>query len=390
MNLLPWRPRGACLGLLLLAGVATSANPSSSFGNNPKKAHELVRQLGSEVYHERERASEQLEKMGLAARSALEQGSNDSDPEIRRRCQELLPSILEIDLKNRVAAFLADKQGTGEHNLPHWKNFRKIAGVDAGARRLFGEMLQGDTLAFLRDCADNADRQGDILDRFTRQMQQRSLQPASGRIRGQVDLAELAAVLFIGGEVKSTPPQAPFLISSMLYQPAARTALADAAVGPAFKKLLLRWMHHQTNESVLLQLCTVVQNLNLREGSDFLVGLIKEKKVRGIFLAQAVISLARMHPRDLRPMLEELLADKTVLGVVQFNQIRGTTQLRDVALAMLVHVTGQSHKDYGFTFLGQNQNLLWSAHYLGFASAEQRELAHKKWQEWAGKNKNRG
>ncbi len=207
---------------------------------------------------------------------------------------------------------------------------------------------------------------------------------------GQYQRADMAAVLLIGAEVKNPGQQSPFVVTNMLYQQAARTALGDGTTGPAFRKLLVRWMNNQTQANVILQLRNLIQNLNLPEGNEFLTRVVKEKKVQGIYLAQVVINLGRTGNKAHVPVLETLLSDQTVLGKIQFNRVTGTTEMRDAALAMLVQLTGQSHRDYGFSFLLQNQNLRWSPNYLGFATPEQREKAHQKWQEWVAKNKKNG
>jgi len=373
--------------LLLLLGPAFSFTdlPSSS---EAKRAAGLVRQLGSDSFAEREQASAELQKMGLAARSALVQGKDDVDLEIRRRCLDLLPAILEIDLQNRVAAFVADKEGKSQHDVPLWQRYRKTVGEDPAARQLFCEMLQGDTLYFLLDCAEYPDRQREILERYCRKLQQRLYgqrpgMPAEGLTRGHV-----AAALFVGGEFKGNLQQlTAFMLSGLLYQPVVRTSLNEGPTAPPFKAVLLRWMNNQTNENVILQLTQLIQNLQLKEGVEYLATVIREKKVRGIFLAQAAISLARMGNRDQVPVLETLLDDRTAVGQIRFNAVLGVSEVRDVALGMLVHLTGQSHKDYGFAFAAQQPGLLFSPYYLGFTNDQQREAAHKKWKDWSAAQK---
>jgi hypothetical protein len=368
------------LSLALLA--ADPALPAAPAAEN--NAFDLVRRLGSESYRERELASEQLLKLGLAARPALEQGLTDADLEIRHRCEDILPAVMEVDFKNRIAAFLADKDGKGDYNVPQWRYFRKVAGSDPAARQLFCEMLQGDTLSLLRDCSDHAGREGEVLERYLRHLQQKMYQPFAGRPPGQFGRAELAAVLFIGGlDPASTGRQlGPYIICNMLYQQAARNAVLDGPAAPVLKTLLLRWMRNQTNEQVVMQLGQIIQNLNLKEGQTFLAEVIKEKRVRGFILAHVVISLARVGGKEQVPVLESLLSDETTLGRIQLNTLAGDTQIKDVALGMLVHLTGQSHKDYGFSFLAEQPALLWAPNYLGFSTQQQREAAHKKWKDW--------
>ncbi|MCI0700811.1 MAG: hypothetical protein L0241_06995, partial [Planctomycetia bacterium] len=91
------------------------------------KARELVQQLGSEKYSEREEAQRELAAMGRLARPALLDGvSGDPDPEIRLRCQTLLPKANADDLKARLETFLADTEGKYEHDLPGWNKLRAV------------------------------------------------------------------------------------------------------------------------------------------------------------------------------------------------------------------------------------------------------------------------
>ncbi len=148
MNNFPRLFLAALLGTTLLRGTFAWADMPSG-PDATRKAQELVRQLGSDEYTEREKASEQLRELGLVAKGALEKGAKDEDAEVRRRCRDLLPAVLEMDLRKRIAKFLADKEGKAAHDIPHWAAFRKVAGEGPGVRQLFTEMLQGESLTFL-------------------------------------------------------------------------------------------------------------------------------------------------------------------------------------------------------------------------------------------------
>lgn len=65
----------------------------------------------------------------------------------------------------------------------------------------------------------------------------------------------------------------------------------------------------------------------------------------------------------------------------------GVVQVRDVALAMLVHITGQSHKDYsfGFTTVGQPFQVN-STYNMGFLEDAKRQEALAKWDAYAKAN----
>lgn len=80
--------------LALLALVLTASEP-------PPAPEELVKQLSSQKFNERAKASQALEKLGEAALPALQAAAKDPDPEVARRAAELIAVIQkqgEMDL----------------------------------------------------------------------------------------------------------------------------------------------------------------------------------------------------------------------------------------------------------------------------------------------------
>ena len=67
----------------------------------------------------------------------------------------------------------------------------------------------------------------------------------------------------------------------------------------------------------------------------------------------------------------------------------GTTEVRDVALAMLVRLNGQQTKDYGFAFLQFHggQQIFFAPVWLGFADDAKRTAAIKKYRDWKAAQK---
>ena len=61
-------------------------------------------------------------------------------------------------------------------------------------------------------------------------------------------------------------------------------------------------------------------------------------------------------------------------------------QVRDVALATIVHLSGQKHKDYGFDQIQPHPMTLFQIHTLGYSENKQREAAIEKWKAWSAKS----
>src|SRR5689334_12572253 len=115
--------------LALFAGAAAAAPPAPVVPADPKLAHDLVRQLGSQRYRDREKAAAELVRMGRAAKPALVEGKKNPDPEVQTRCDQLLPQALALDLAFRVDRFLTDTEGKLQHDLPLLKAYREAIGT---------------------------------------------------------------------------------------------------------------------------------------------------------------------------------------------------------------------------------------------------------------------
>ncbi|MBI5778064.1 MAG: HEAT repeat domain-containing protein [Planctomycetes bacterium] len=81
----------ATILLIYLSVVGISAETFSETLN--KRITELIRQLGSDDWQAREKASEELIEIGLPARESLQQALNSPDAEIRERAGRIVPLI---------------------------------------------------------------------------------------------------------------------------------------------------------------------------------------------------------------------------------------------------------------------------------------------------------
>jgi hypothetical protein len=121
--------------------------------------------------------------------------------------------------------------------------------------------------------------------------------------------------------------------------------------------------------------------MNMTEGLQLARRAASEKTMPVYTRTVALTLLGKMGTAEDSGLLRNFLSDETVVGNFQLpNQQKGSTQVRDVALAMLVHMSGQSHKDYGFSFARDNQALFFNPYMLGFTTQENRTIALKKWE----------
>ncbi|MGH7226616.1 MAG: hypothetical protein ACRELF_25655, partial [Gemmataceae bacterium] len=349
-------------GFLLLAAVVltTSARAAETATRaDSGDIAELIRQLGADEFNVREEASRQLLIIGLSAREALLAGAKNPDLEIRRRCRELMPAILEAHRQAKLAAFIADKDGKLKHDLPGWDRYRKIAGKDADSRQFFVAIQKADT-GFLAEADKEPKRAGERCAQRCQDLINRQRTPLFINVNSEIQgmaLTEIAPLLLIAADPKVTIPlQHRYLFGNLLYQTVVQNELRGGRSTP-FKKIVLAWMERQAEDETTAQiLFDTINNLQLKEGLPLALKAVRSKKLRGSGVVHALVTIGRMGDKQHLVVLEPFLDDKTQfcgfgIGGRRGN-VQGNTEVRDVALAMLVRLTKQSFKDYGFAISG--------------------------------------
>jgi HEAT repeat protein len=344
----------------------------------------LVKQLGDEEFVVRETAAEKLTKIGLAAREALEEGSKDSDREIRYRCERILAQVRQLDFAQRIEAFSHDRDSDNDHGLPGWKRFRKVAGDDVSARSLFVEMLKAE-LETLAAVEKDPRSVGESLLVRMQQMQQLQLYQAN-----QLPLGSIATFLFVAiDEDVALPTQASQMLSSMFQQQSFASVMQGGQRRELLAKMFGTWLK-RTDDYNLYQGLYLAMNYNIPDGLALAERVFKKQGNNNILAQpyvrqQAILCVARFGSEKQIPLLEPLLEDKVVVFPKQQNFFN-ETQMRDVALAALVHLSKQDLKAFGFEKAQTNPTTVVAMHTLGFETEEKRDAALKKWMEYrAGK-----
>jgi hypothetical protein len=371
---------------LALAAPAGRAEAAAAAGPPPDKAADLVRLLGDNSYPVREKAAADLIRLGRSAKPALLAGTKDEDPEVRRRCQIILPRALRHDLEVRLEGFLADKEGKQKHELPGLDRFRNLLGSDDKARQLFADMLRAD--AELLEAADKDPRAaGDQLGVRAQALSQ-FMYNGTGHGQG-VSAVDLANLLFVGADPKvAVPPQAGWQVHNLLTSQLPGQLTAGPR-GALLKKLLLHWINERTDPNSITQTLQLAIQLQLKEGVEIALKELRKKDGNSYGRGAAILALGRLGGKEHRAVLEPLLTDAGDVSSFGINNASGKTQVRDVALAVLVHQQGQSLKDYGFAVgtLLPGFELSQQNHpgLLGFTDQKLRDAALKKWKEQAAK-----
>jgi hypothetical protein len=386
MNWLTRRGSAVIAMLASTAGThAADAKPPTHVPPSSEHIATLVHQLGHESFPVRERASTDLIRLGRAAKPALLAGLGDTDLEVRRRCQFILPLALRRDLEARLAAFLADKDHKNDHGLPGWARYHELVGNGDIARDLFIQISKADP-DLLEAVATEPKAAGDRFTYRCQFLQQLAYNPTGNGT--MVSLADLANLLFIATDpMFQMPAESLHLFTNLLtYQMPQR--LTPGARAELVKKLALRWIQRQ-DASNLGQTLELAVKLNLKESLDLALREVRNKNGVPYSRAMAIMAVGQLGGKQHATELEPLLAETAQVGSFGINNTQGNTEVRDVALATLIHLHGQKLKDYGFAaaeaWPDTEISLQNGPIFLGFSNKNKRELALKKWKGRSGK-----
>jgi hypothetical protein len=98
--------------------------------------------------------------------------------------------------------------------------------------------------------------------------------------------------------------------------------------------------------------------------------------------AVAILLVGQLGQRRDVDQLERLLEDSTVCAQISPGQSTTTVQIRDVALVVMLHLTGQRPADYGYVHAQLQSQQVFQLETLSVANEQQREKALSQWRSW--------
>jgi hypothetical protein len=325
------------------------------------------------------------------------------DAEVRMRCELLLPRVEAADHVARVAVFVADVDGKFRHEVAGWEPFRKAVGDDRDARRLFARIA---TSAVTRDVLVATRRPGPALQSLAEERWARLYADANPpQVEGvpavagrPPNLSEVAALLLadIASPVTDDGFGTGWIPTLFLSQesPLAEAAHGRGPDGPAFRRLVVAWLdtksgtvglQHATQIATALQLPAAVR-------AKYHAKSLGQKGLDAYTKVASIGVLAASGDRTYLAALERLRNDNDELPIGLPDGASYSCRVGDMALAAMIHLSGQSLTDYGYTSAPGGPIDFNRVDACRFApdrkgtTEEKRERAATKWDEWARKS----
>lgn len=423
------RQTGLVLAYLLslpASSLAASPNPDvlliPAISPNPvvlaipadaqSQALALVDQLGNADHAKREVAQKQLAELGRLARPALVAGANSECPEIRFRCAQLLQKATSLDIKARLATFLADTKEQYEHNLPAWKTFRAVAcrevkflghviwsdrSLQKVAREMFAELFSAPVHRRLLMAIDGPRLELAELVAARRQ-EFTSLRFGRGddgpRPHRDPNLDEMATLLFaesrIGSQFIPRRNNGSYAMSASGFTSAARGADEK---GKVYRAIAIAWLNSRNEPRDMSQAIGIATNLDLPDQACGLAAeMLAMPGVTSRYRGRAASALVTNGNKRHIPLLEKAIASTVVVYTVSNTisiwggsfDLYHEIELRDLALAVSILLAGKNPDDFGFADRypdspDDNQSFTYTRYY--FPNDAARESAFAKWRE---------
>ncbi len=352
----------------------------------PERLRRLVKRLGHELFAERNASERELSELGLEAKPVLVTALKSSDPEIRLRARRCLAKILEDDFRNRLNAFLADKTGAGDYDLPGWRRWLRMFGAATRSRDLYAEVIQAEP-GLLETVESNPSLAPEALLLCCQQIQRRQQVP-DARFRRQPELGNLVALVFVGADERVKFPATTLaVVSSYINRSEFQNAMKSGPNVSYLRQLLGAWVRRDADVNVAYQNIQLSLRYNIKEGVHPALRIIRDKSAATYTKLYATLALGKLggseHLAALRPLLDDNQVCTTRTTIVNGNRSVFQTQVRDAALAVTIHLRGQKPKDFGFEQISSNTQTLFNSSSMGFNTDQQRKEACDKWDQWA-------
>jgi hypothetical protein len=374
------------------------------------RARALVERLGSEDFDTREEAQKQLAALGRLALPALVTGLRASpNPEVRSRCEQLLPAATALDVKARLDTFLADTRGEYRHDLPGWDAFRTIACREwsllghvvaadrstlRAARELFARLYaSADHRRFLVALAGPRPELAALV--VARRQELYDMRyPRGDEPARDPTLDEMLVFLAADSRAGSTQGFGllrgrrgwgadTYLLSGSGFTAAARGSDDKAGV---YRAVAAAWLASRTDPRDMDQAIGIATTLDLNDSAcELAARLLTAPGVISRYRSRAASRLVTLGDASHIRLLAHGFESTAVVGTVWGGEEVHEVELRDLALAVSVLLARESPPGFGFAdrypdWPHDADNFTFTRYY--FSTPAARKAAFEKWAEW--------
>ncbi|WP_146459873.1 hypothetical protein [Rubripirellula tenax] len=363
-------------------GLACCAASARVFADHPSP-HSVdvwIEQLASPAYHTRQAAAgrllralvvdERIENVidSGAVSMALKMGLQHPTAEIRFACGDILRLAEQTHLDRQIERLRNPRTPVADIDLAGWAEFSELFGHDHISRSLFADLTE----AFAPRLSDRP-RWAASIGTWNDFKWDPYHVSAEDRLRW---------TMLIWLDIEDARQGKSQLTSRITM------SLSNPSMGPSvgepndaeLKRLINRWVEvHSKSTSPRNPLLIAMRYQCVDQASSISHAVMESPRASATSAVTALLVASAIGSNDVDQHLTERLGDHRTAHVWQMagvGNIKIRTQVRDVALALLLHRRGLDPRDFGFAELQADPLLVFRDHSLGFSDDGLREQAH--------------
>lgn len=363
-----------CIAIVLVKAAVGHLTAAETSTSDPARIEALIEQLGGPSYERRVEAGKALRAIGPPSLRALRRAAGSDNLEIAERVRRILVDVERVEQERRLELYLKDPVAAPDDLLPGLKRYRAAVGNVAEHAPLFVAMQRAEPRLFRAAETSLQAMEAAYAGRCSEIFVEYNLLQSRNQM-----VERTAAVLFCGSEPDlKDDPQIEQYVWQFVNCTEVRTAMPSNA---ALRRVLGLWI--AKGETAMSQQKVIIGlQYDIPECLRPAVALCRAKAIPGT-QQYAILAVARYGNFQHVPVLEGSLADETKLGrTAQNNVTTWESRTQDIALAALLHLTGQDPRDYHFKRLEKNTQYVFAPNSIGFSSEDDRDAALKKWHAW--------
>lgn len=344
-----------------------------------RSAKQLVEQLSHDRYHTRASATRELIERAISGdhseqenvTASLEQGLHAHSFETREACQRILDEISIARCDQQLKRLLNPRCRPDSIKISGWELFCGIAGDDIDARKFFARLVEHhpDTLNQLQRIRDLDPTESLFA----------NLDP--WRIHAENSAAW--ALLLLAESERCKYKSLPF--NSRLG-----TALSCSPMGPAvsrcsesrvLRRLIAHWIQmHEQRHAQRDRLLIAMRYGCHDAAAEICARILDDRSATPATEVTALLAAAALRRNDLELQTRLRLHDSRTAHVwqqVTSRKVKIRTQVKDVALAVLLYHHGLDPRQAGYRDLQADPSFVYRDHSLGFPNPDARLAAQK-------------
>jgi hypothetical protein len=352
---------------------------STSFGQEGTEAkpatNDLIGQLGDDSYHVRQSAARMLREAAqtdVSIQQALCSGLHHHSLEVREACRELIQALRQTRIDTQISQLLHPDFDPVAIDLPMWQIFSGYAGTDFSSRKVYVRLLELYPATLQQLASATGEAATSQLIEFANTFDPYHL--------AAEDASRWAMALLLDLVDKNTANrQLTSRLSMALSHPTLGPKTSPGPNEEVLRRLIQRWVLDHAIVCPTRERLLIAVRHNCRDLVDQLCDeTFQDNMAPPATQVTAMLCAAVIARSDLVEQLKARLSDDRTAHVWQLIASRKTrirTEVRDVALALLLQHAGIDPRKAGYAELQADPWLVFVDHSLGFPDEDERQQA---------------